>query len=249
MFHTASPFTSKVEDPQRDLVDPALKGTRNVLNSVNATPSVERVVLTSSVAAIYGVPADVPKAPNGILTEDIWNTSSSLTVSPYNYSKTLAEKAAWEIADAQSRWKLVVINPALVFGPGTAKVQTSESFNILGAMATGKMAKGAPNMSLGAVDVRDVADAHMAAAFIPNAQGRHIIFAEALSFLDIAKILRESFGEDWPFPTVEAPGETIPWSADNSKSIKKLGLEYGSVKTALVDMLSQLIDDGVIQKP
>ena len=35
VFHTASPFTTNVKDPQKDLVDPALEGTLNALDSVN----------------------------------------------------------------------------------------------------------------------------------------------------------------------------------------------------------------------
>ena len=54
VMHTASPFTSEVTDPQKDLVDPAVRGTRKVLGAANRTDSVKRVVLTSSCAAIYG---------------------------------------------------------------------------------------------------------------------------------------------------------------------------------------------------
>ena len=50
VFHTASPYTFDVEDFERDLVEPALKGTKNVLASVaKSKDSVRRVVLTSSV--------------------------------------------------------------------------------------------------------------------------------------------------------------------------------------------------------
>ena len=63
VFHTASPFTTKITDAKRDLVDPALTGTRNVLNQATQTPSVRRVVVTSSCAAIYGDNQDVAKAP------------------------------------------------------------------------------------------------------------------------------------------------------------------------------------------
>lgn len=249
VFHTASPFKSRVKDPQKDLVDPALKGTENVLNSVKKTKSVKRVVLTSSVAAIYGVPEDIEKAPNEILTEEVWNTSSSLEVTPYNYSKTLAEKAAWKIAKGQKSWDMVAINPALVFGPGTAKTQTSESFNVIKAMVGGRMAEGAPNVRIGAVDVRDVAEAHFRAAFIPSAEGRHIVFGQSCSFLEIADMLRENYGKKWPLPEVEAPGDIIPWRADNRKSQEKLGMLYGGVDVAVNDMVAQMIADGTLTKP
>ena len=103
VFHTASPFKMHVADPQRELVDPAQLGTRNVLEEVNRTSSVKRVVLTSSCAAIYGDNADLKATPKGIFTEEIWNTSSSLEHQPYSYSKTVAEKEAWEINRKQTR--------------------------------------------------------------------------------------------------------------------------------------------------
>ena len=63
VFHTASPFTVDVKDPQKELIDPAVNGTKNVLEAVNRVESVTRVVLTSSCAAIYGDNADVARAP------------------------------------------------------------------------------------------------------------------------------------------------------------------------------------------
>ena len=117
VFHTASPFTIDVKDPQKELIDPAVNGTKTVLDSANRTDSVTRVVLTSSCAAIYGDNVDIKKAPGGRLNESIWNTSSTLRHGAYSLSKTLAEKAAWDIFQEQERWKLVVINPSLVLGP------------------------------------------------------------------------------------------------------------------------------------
>src|SRR5690242_21203358 len=134
---TAVPITRVVEHTQRDLVDPAVKGTTKVLTSVNHVGSVSRVVLTSSVAAIYSDAIDCEKAPGGKLTENVWNTTASLTYEPYNYSKTLAEKEAWRIAESQDRWRLVVINPSVVIGPALGPDPTSESFTIAKQLADG----------------------------------------------------------------------------------------------------------------
>ena len=105
VFHTASPFIIDVKDPQKELIDPAVKGTRNVLEQANRTESVERMVVTSSCAAIYGDNIDCAYAPGGRLDESDWNTSSTINYNAYSYSKTLAEKEAWRIAEAQERWK------------------------------------------------------------------------------------------------------------------------------------------------
>ena len=77
VVHTASPFLlGKIKDPEATVVRPALLGTRNVLAGVNATESVKRVVLTSSVAAVYGDSADMKGKER--FTEDDWNTTSSV---------------------------------------------------------------------------------------------------------------------------------------------------------------------------
>ena len=89
VFHTASPFKIDVKDPQKELIDPAKLGTRNVLEQACKTPSVKRVVVTSSCAAIYSDNADVALTPNGVFTEEVWNTTASLDHMPYSYSKTL----------------------------------------------------------------------------------------------------------------------------------------------------------------
>ncbi|QOL80563.1 NAD-dependent epimerase/dehydratase family protein [Pseudooceanicola spongiae] len=263
VIHTASPFTSDVEDAQRDLVDPAVKGTRNVLDTATATASVHRVVLTSSCAAIIGDAADLD---GRVADEAIWNSTSSLEHQPYAYSKTAAERAAWEINSRQARWRLVVINPSLVVGPGTAERQTSDSFSILRQMGSGAFKSGVPPMEIGMVDVRDVAEAHLRAAFLPDAEGRHIISAESLTMLQLAEMLQEHAGGTLPITAREMPkwvvwligpmvSKTItrhmvarsmgyPWQVDNSKSCKALGMSYRPLQPAVTAMLQQLIDTG-----
>ncbi len=262
VMHTASPFILNVKDPQKDLVDPALQGTKNVLGSVNRTPSVKRVVLTSSVAAIIGDAKDCLAYPGGMATEENWNTTSTLAHQPYPYSKTVAEKLAWEMNGAQSRWDLVVINPSLVLGPGISPHATSESFSLVRQLGNGKMKQGAPDFSIGVVDVRDVAEAHFRAGFTPGASGRHIISAENTDFLTLSGFLHREFGNAYPFPSKLIPKWMIwllapaagftrkmvrlnvgyPWKADNSKSIRELGMQYRPVDESVTALFRQLIE-------
>ena len=133
-----------VADPQRDLIDPAVQGTRNVLTEANNVDSVKRVVVTSSIVAIYGDNTDRVDSATGKFTEKDWNSTSSLNHSPYAYSKLLAEKEAWKIAEEQQRWDLITINPSLVIGPGINPHATSESFNLMKNFGNGKMRMGVP---------------------------------------------------------------------------------------------------------
>lgn len=76
----------EVHDPQRDLVDPAVKGTKNILSAVaKSKDTIKRVVLTSSFAAV--VKAKKGPANGKLFTEEDWNDESSLTDEPYRFSK------------------------------------------------------------------------------------------------------------------------------------------------------------------
>ena len=87
IFHTASPFAINVEDPDKDLIEPALRGTENVLTTANKTPSVKRVVLTSSVVAMYNSAKEWQDIPGGVFTEEAWNRGSTREENPYFLSK------------------------------------------------------------------------------------------------------------------------------------------------------------------
>ncbi len=271
VFHTASPFTSEYKDPQKELIDPAVNGTANVLDTANEVESVQRVVVTSSCAAIYTDAIDCANAPGGVLTEDVWNTTASLDYQPYSYSKTLAEKKAWEIAEQQSRWDLVTVNPSFVMGPPlNPKFSTSESMNVLKQLGDGTMKMGVPKMGVGVVDVRDVAEAHFRAAYTPEAKGRYITCGHNTDFLEMGLVLREKYGKDYPLPKGSIPKWLVMivgpmtnklftrrfvrnnvnhyWKADNSKIKKELGMEFIPLQKTMEDGFQVLIDNGTFKK-
>lgn len=267
VFHTASPFTRSVKDAQKDLVDPAKLGTRNVLESANLIDSVKRVVITSSCAAIYGDSIDTLSMPNQELNEDIWNTSSTLKHQPYSYSKTEAEKEAWKIANSQQRWDLVTVNPSFVLGPGINPFGTSESFAVMKQIGNGDFKMGGPEMNIGCVDVRDLAVAHFKAGFTPEAEGRHIISGHNSGFLQLAQMIKDKF-PNYPIRANKLPKALIwliapmvgmsraevslnigyPWKANNSKSINKLGMKYRPLETTITEFFAQLVEAGEIKK-
>ncbi|MEO9139124.1 MAG: NAD-dependent epimerase/dehydratase family protein [Jatrophihabitans sp.] len=268
VLHTASPFIiSGFTDANEALVRPALDGTRNVLDAVNRTASVKRVVLTSSVAAIYGDNIDLRDVPGGVFTEQHWNTTSTIDHQPYPYSKTLAEREAWTIHDKQDRWDLITINPGLVLGPSLAKASASTSLSTMKQLTDGTMALGAPSLSFGIADVRDVARAHLLAGSTADAHGRHIVTAGTVTFLQMGKMLRSRFGNRYLFPRFTAPKAVVlliapvagltrdfvrrnvghPISFDNSRSRHNLGVEYWAIDDTLADHFQQMLDDGIVK--
>ncbi|MFT5779868.1 MAG: nucleoside-diphosphate-sugar epimerase [Crocinitomicaceae bacterium] len=266
VYHTASPFIRKVENAQKDLVEPAIHGTRNVLESANRAKSVKRVIVTSSCAAIYGDAVDISKMPIQILTEEIWNTTSSLEHQPYSYSKTEAEKEAWKISKEQTNWDLVTINPSFVLGPGINPYGTSESFAIVKQMGGGDFKMGTPTFNIGCIDVRDLAEAHYQAGIRPEAKGRYIISGEDSGFSELAGMVKKNFPSA-PISTRKLPKWLLwtmapmvgmkrkevklnvgyPWKADNSKGINELGMKYRPLEETITEFFQQLVDVGEIK--
>lgn len=271
IFHTASPFVTDVKNPQKDLIDPAVKGTENVLNAASKSSSVKRVVLTSSCAAIYTDAIDCQAAPNGVLTEKQWNTTASIHYQPYSYSKTVAEQTAWKIAGSQTQWDMVTINPSFVMGPALNPSSTnSESINVLTQYGDGTFKVGAPKMGVGVVDVRDVAEAHFQAGFNPKANGRYITSGHNSNFLEMAEALIPKYGANYPIPTKKIPkwllmlvgpmlnkiltrkyiknNCDIEWKADNSKIKNELGITFRPLQTTMEDGFQSLIDAKILAK-
>jgi dihydroflavonol-4-reductase len=259
VVHTASPFTiGKVRDPHEQFVRPALEGTRNVLNGVNRTDSVKRVVLTSSCAAIYGDNVDMQGKDCFVDTD--WNTTSSLDHQPYSYSKTVADREAWRIQSEQDRWDLVTVNPSLVLGPSLTTATESGSMATMRHFTDMSMAFGAPALQFGVVDVRDAARTHIAAGFTPAAHGRYIASSEIMSMLDIAKVLRAEFGRRFSFPSRELPKPMIKFMApvagltrefvernvgwplrlDNSRTRADLGVQFRPAPESVIEHYRQM---------
>jgi len=270
VFHTASPLIVRgVDDPVADLIEPATQGTRSVLEAANRTPAVRRVVLTSSIVAVYGDAADLQDIPEDRFDESHWNTTSNESHQPYSCSKTRAERLAWQLAGEQHRWDLVVVNPGLVLGPGLSPHTKAEGVLVMRDFGSGYYRFGAPELEFAIVDVRDVAEAHLRAGLDPAAAGRHILVSETLSVIQIASVLRRHFGEGFPFPrnTVSrsaalmlAPRRGIPLAVarrnlgfplrfDNSRARVALGLAFRPAAESVVEHFQQLLNDELVPLP
>ena len=212
VLHTASPVVvGKVKDPFSEVIEPAVRGTENVLASVGRSDSVRRVVFTSSIAAIFGDAADIEDTPNGVFTEDSWNRTSTPKHQTYSYSKRVAEERAWAIAGRQRQWSLVSINPGFVFGPSQTPRVDSESIRLMRRFVRGGFRVGVPDTHIAFVDVRDVARAHVEAAVREDASGRYIVVSECRSMLEIGQMLERRFGDAYPFPATDvAEGAPLP---------------------------------------
>lgn len=249
-MHVASPYPSQTpNDVDNDLIRPALEGTMNVLNAA-LKANVARVVLTSSTISIYDF-----SAKNKLFSEKDWaNADTSIA---YGKSKILAEKAAWDFVNEKKKkgekcFELAVINPSIILGPSlgdASSLGTSE-------MMIAKFLEGEPKESkefyCGHCDVRDVALAHIRAAFLPEAVGhRHLIVSEKnwISTKRTFDILKEhyqtkGYNLSTKFETILNPNN----SSDNSRMVNVLGIKPTDYKKTVIDMAESLIKSGCVKK-
>ncbi|KAL3832964.1 hypothetical protein ACJIZ3_007700 [Penstemon smallii] len=189
VFHTASPVILKVSDPQAELMEPAIKGTLNVLESCKkvSSSSIKRVVITSSTAAV--MTNRNPTGP-GVIIDETWFSDPEFcqeTEQWYNKSKVLAEKAGWKFAE-ENGIDLVVMNPGFVLGPLLQPTLNFTSQCVLSLVKGEDLFSEYPF-----VDVRDVAYAHLLAFENPLATGRYCLVGSTVKYGAIVNILHKFY--------------------------------------------------------
>ncbi|CAN1263927.1 Phenylacetaldehyde reductase [Linum perenne] len=232
VFHTASPFYHDVKDPQLELIDPAVKGTLNVLSSCAKTPSIKRVVLTSSIAAVaYN---GKPRTPEVVLDETWFSNPDFCRESKlwYVVSKTLAEEAAWKFAKEKGM-DLVSINPAMVIGPLLQPTLNTR-------------AQTFPNTTFGWVHVKDVAEAHIKAFEIPSANGRYCMVETVAHYSEVVNTLKGLY------PDVQLPEKCaddkpyVPTYQVSKEKAKTLGIEFIPLEVSLKETVDSLKEKGFV---
>jgi len=236
VFHTASPFFIETNDPYAELIDPALKGTLNVLGSCAKVPTLKRVVLTSSVAAVaYN---GKPRTPDVVVDETWWSDPDICKEQKmwYVLSKTLAEDAAWKFVKEKGI-DMVTINPAMVIGPLLQPTLNTSAAAILNLI---NGAKAYPNGTFGWVNVKDVANAHIQAFEIPSASGRYITVERVAHYSDVVEILRNLY------PSFQLPDKCaddkpfVPKYNFTKEKAKSLGIDFIPLEESIKETVESL---------
>ena len=192
VIHVASPVPVKPPENEDDVIIPARDGTLRLLRAA-AKGGVKRVVLTSSMAAIW----DGHKDYSRIFDENDWANLDG-KINAYGKSKTLAERAAWDFVsnlDGENPIELSTINPGFVFGPIIYSKKVSPTIEAIRKIMAGDY-PGAGHIYMLSVDVRDVAAAHLAAMTTPNAVGkRFCCIADGLWLQELHIILNKHFSD------------------------------------------------------
>ena len=188
--HTASPFVTRMPKDRMDLVRPAVEGTERAIAAALAA-RVERVVLTSSLAAVmYG---HDPARPAPFTAAD-WTDLTGRGVNAYTESKTRAERRAWELMGAAGRsGDLVAINPGAILGP-LLDDDPGTSAGLVARLMNGEV-PAAPRIGFSLVDVRDVAELHVTAMERAEAGGQRYPFGLGpYDLIQVSDMLRDGLG-------------------------------------------------------
>ena len=262
LMHTASPFPIASPKDENELIRPAVDGTLRALKAAH-NAGVHRVILTSSMAAIYG--CDLP-AGKSEYDETLWtDVSHPIGRVPYTKSKTLAEKAAWDyVKNSAPKIALTTINPVLVLGAPLDK-NFGSSISVVERILKGKDPM-LPDIRFAIVDVKDVALMHVAAITNDATKGERLLASsETYSFVQIAKVLKSIYPKG-KVKTTQAPSPLIkflslfdaeikavlpllgkPMAISGAKAKRVLGISFIPVQVTLRDSADYLVKNGFIK--
>lgn len=159
LFQAAAVFKHWAKNPEQEIVQPNVQGTKNILAAARDA-QVKRIVYVSSVAAV---------GHNGeSLDESNWNQDLS---NHYYRSKIISEQLAWELAE---KWQLNLVTalPSAMVGPYSFRL--TDTMNYLDALLNKRIPFNL-NFHFNFVDVRDVAEGLIQLAENTQAQGRYIL--------------------------------------------------------------------------
>ena len=259
-------------DVSTDVYDGGMTGTQNVIDAIEASGSVKRVIYTSSMAAVSGArAATVPKgyewtetdwASDGVEAER-WQHPRNA----YARSKVDTERLLNQAAEASNgRWDAITMNPAMICGPILFKAQVGQWIEQIGRLAGGLV----PNwpskydMYYNIIDVRDLAKAHRLAAEstvdhkATHGGSRYVMHGSggrsSLRFgTEVAAIIHEHFptfalGEP---ATVTSRGEPITIQSNALNDCKKakdvLGATIRPVEDTIRAVVESSVELGIIQ--
>ncbi|RHZ55812.1 ketoreductase sphI [Aspergillus thermomutatus] len=254
VVHLAHPLPSGTD--KELYFTPAVKATTALLQEAARVPSIKKVVITSSVAAL--MPLDgVP--PGGIVKEDnAWdfevdetedftasNDPRGVPMRLYHASKLLANKTAWEFRQtAKPHYALVTLHPVFVYGRNpvqTSAEQIQESSN---GLLWYTIMTGIPHYShsqVPGVHVDDVVEAHLKALdpAIPDGS-RYLLTGKAGTWKEVANVVQRYCSDLGAKITPGIEEEFLP--TDSSKAEAELGMRWRSWDQMVRDVVDQQLE-------
>jgi dihydroflavonol-4-reductase len=190
VYHTAAGFLMWSRDPERDIIEPSVRGTRTVLEAA-AKAGVEKVVYTSTTGTI-----GFSTSPDRTFDETHVNTEPH---THYVRGKIAAEKEAFAVAE-RTGLPVTAINPGFILGPRFWKL--SESVKQIADFLN----QGTPlyfDGGFGLVDVDDVARGALLAMDKGRPGERYILSGENVTVKGVFDLVAELTG--LKAPSLKAP--------------------------------------------
>ncbi|KAF7843213.1 cinnamoyl-CoA reductase 2-like [Senna tora] len=244
VFHVASPV---------EVVEPAVKGTTNVLKA-SLEAKVERVVFVSSISAVFMNPQ---LSKEKLIDESCWSDKEYckkteghasftrifllLMQNWYCYSKTEAESQALDFAK-RTGLAVVTICPTLILGPVLQSTVANASSLILLKLLKG--CESLENKQRWIVDVRDLADAILMAYEKPEAEGRYLCNAHSIKTQELVEKLRTLY-PNYSYPKNYT--EVDDYKRLSSEKLQSLGWRYRPLEETLVDSVESYKEAGFLE--
>ncbi|MDE9482432.1 NAD-dependent epimerase/dehydratase family protein [Xenorhabdus bovienii] len=204
VIHSAGKLsTGKKSTPAEDELIIAANelGTAAILQSIKRSPRIRKVIYTSSIAAVLSN----KKHRNSYSASD-FNQDPQAKSDSYSWSKTQAERQLAEgMRLLQQRGRMlefVSIAPSMVIGPLLAARHVKTSMGMIADICYGQR-HAYPDFHFHFVDVRDVAELHIA-ALQQGINGRFLLPGSQASLLDIARRIKQQF------PALTVPQRKVP---------------------------------------
>jgi len=261
--HVASPYFTATTDPMRELVEPAVNGTRNVVSSALKSSSLKRMTIVSSFASVV----DLSKGarPGYTYTADDWNPVTEVEAAKdgvwgYHASKTFAERAAWTMwreANPKPAWDLVTFCPPMIYGPpihevhrenGIEGMNTSVKRLMQGVTGTDPnfKPKVATPVLPAWVDVRDVAKAHVAGLRLPEGSSERFLLCSGVAYYEDGLAgLRARGTKGLGEPGAKCDPKNH-FALDTSKARKALDLDPIPIQKTIEDVWDRMSELGMI---
>tara|TARA_A100001037_G_C15072565_1_gene600152 strand:+ start:196 stop:1221 length:1026 start_codon:yes stop_codon:yes gene_type:complete len=260
VIHAAASLYVGKMDKQKDVVDPSVVGTKNICEAIDKAGTVERLVHTSSTAAIRPT-----SYVNGeVFTSKTWADDATLENNAYGLAKASAEKLVreWHKKRKGDEIRLVTIHPCVVFGPPLSKRHLSGSLSYIEALVKRTMPKSLP-VHINIVDVRDVAEAHVRALNEGENLGRYLCIGGDMWMVEVSDILRDSYpGRKWPkgvlpywiclIAALFHPKISVKWARthlrthctfDATPAKRELKMVFRNPKESIVDSVPPMLDN------
>ncbi|HZY67940.1 MAG TPA: NAD-dependent epimerase/dehydratase family protein [Devosia sp.] len=225
VMHVATVIRGDEPRDQSLVIRPAIEGTERILKATHAA-GIKRLIVTSSIATVgYG-----HGHTTGTRTYNethFTNLANMRHTWAYCIGKTKAEQLAWAFAEEHGL-DLTTIHPGAIIGPALDE-DASISVGLVGGLLDGTT-PALPSNGFSIVDVRDVADMHVAALENPAANGqRYLATAEYMPFPEVGRVLQELY-PDRKIPNRPAPDWAIRLVALFGGPARQIINDIGNVK-------------------